>query len=225
MPSIDIIQEFHNTSSNTLSGSVTGAANNTCLVVFIVFDSTLVDLVTSITYGGQNLAIINGHGNTGGFGGWIDTWVLFNPPTGTQTLTANLSSSVGHLSMVAVSLKGTYQGIGSNGIGNNFATGFNSAGGAQGLSIATVRPNSIAIMGWFGALNPGGLTTHTGTMTNQFGVNTNSNWSDEIDNQIPSVPTNCTDGWTTLVGNVYQVAGIEIFAPGSSSSDTLFYGA
>ena len=103
-----------------------------CLVIIVAAPVTS---VSSITYGGQSLT--NVRQNNTPYSTYWSVWRLLSPPTGTNTVSVNLSSSnYNGVSTVC------YSFTGSSGVGNTSYNGTQTIGPTTNL---TISPNSMII--------------------------------------------------------------------------------
>ena len=128
-----------NASANSLSiNHTTGSGNNRLMLVMVTtgFASGTLPSVSGITYGGQNLSLVNGISN--GSTVRSEIWKLVNPPSGSSNAVISLSSTNPVTATVI-----TYTGVDQTTPLGTSVTGGSGKGNAFSLNVASATNDLV----------------------------------------------------------------------------------
>lgn len=172
---LDNSAKFTDTGTTTVGGSFTTSGSNRVLVAY-TFDAIASANTTGVTYGGVSMTLVH-QGDVGGSDGTETMWVLPNPASGSNTITASRTTGTGSFTVFALSLTGANQTAGTGCLDTNSINSqkyaANGVGGSS-TSVTTtfgVSTNNSYLVGgaWSGK---GSLGASTGATVRAGGVQT-----------------------------------------------------
>lgn len=186
-----------------------GSGANRAAIVF-VFTSDPAAVISSVTLGGVSGALVTGAdtGNVASATGRVRAYAVINPPSGSQTATATISSAACNMGVAVITVAGADQTApGQN--GNKFQA--NSSPAATSSVAVTSANGNLTTTAAFSSNAWGSTGSGTGTITNQTLITLGPSNAWGFD-RGPGTGTT-THTWSDqFSGQEHDIAGVDIKA-------------